>query len=239
MHRFKKEQEVFEIGNVKIGGQPGQLPTVMVGSIFYHGDKLVKDEKKGIFDEDGAEKLLKSEEEMSEKTGNPRMIDVVGESPEALITYIDFIAEVTDSPFLIDGPTADVSIPALEHVAEIGLNDRAIYNSIDPRIKSKEMEAIKEAEVSSAVMLAFNSTNPTIEGRMEAIENLMEIAQEVGIEKPLIDTTVIDIPDPGPAPERYFWRRNAMGFQRAAGRTTPLISGTIERISTRKLTAPA
>ncbi|RLF93139.1 hypothetical protein DRN52_06930, partial [Thermococci archaeon] len=30
MFRFKTEQKVFQIGNVKIGGQPGEYPTVLM-----------------------------------------------------------------------------------------------------------------------------------------------------------------------------------------------------------------
>lgn len=43
---------------MKIGGQPGQLPTVMIGSIFYHKHRIVKDEKTGEFDKAKAEELL-------------------------------------------------------------------------------------------------------------------------------------------------------------------------------------
>ena len=48
MFKFAGDQSVFDIGGVKIGGQPGENPTVMIGSIFYKGDKLVQDERKGI-----------------------------------------------------------------------------------------------------------------------------------------------------------------------------------------------
>jgi tetrahydromethanopterin S-methyltransferase subunit H len=52
---FKTEQKIFDIGGLKIGGQPGQLPTVAVGSIFYHKDKIVIDPKTGSFDRQKAE----------------------------------------------------------------------------------------------------------------------------------------------------------------------------------------
>jgi len=86
MFKFKAEQKIFEVYGVKVGGEPGQLPTVMIGSIFYHGDKLVKDEKKGIFDKDRAEELLKKEEELAHQTGNPRMVDIVAASTTAMET---------------------------------------------------------------------------------------------------------------------------------------------------------
>ena len=33
MFKFDKKQEVFEIGGVKFGGQPGEYPTVLVSTM--------------------------------------------------------------------------------------------------------------------------------------------------------------------------------------------------------------
>ena len=96
MFKFGKEQKIFEIGDIKIGGQLGELPTVLIGSLFHEGHKIVKDRKLGIFDKRRAERLIKVQEEMSEKTGVPCMLDVVAENPEVLIKYIDFVSEVTE-----------------------------------------------------------------------------------------------------------------------------------------------
>ncbi|MEM3793633.1 MAG: tetrahydromethanopterin S-methyltransferase subunit H, partial [Candidatus Bathyarchaeia archaeon] len=85
MFRFEKEQRIFEIASVKIGGQPGQNPPVMIGSIFYTGHEIVKDERLGIFDRKEAENLLAKEAEASDATGLARIVDIVGSYPEALI----------------------------------------------------------------------------------------------------------------------------------------------------------
>jgi len=37
MFMLKAKQKIFEIGGVKVGGQPGEVPTVLIGSIFYLG----------------------------------------------------------------------------------------------------------------------------------------------------------------------------------------------------------
>ena len=50
MFKFDKKQEVFDINGVKLGGQPGQYPTVLVGSMFYNRHNIVSDEDKGTFD---------------------------------------------------------------------------------------------------------------------------------------------------------------------------------------------
>ena len=65
MFIFDKEQKTFEISGIKIGGQPGDIPTVLIGSIFYQGHKIVKDEKKGIFNREKAENLINRQDEFS------------------------------------------------------------------------------------------------------------------------------------------------------------------------------
>ena len=52
MFKFDKEQTVFDFGGVKMGGQPGEYPTVLCGTIFYGGHNIVNDELTGDFDKE-------------------------------------------------------------------------------------------------------------------------------------------------------------------------------------------
>lgn len=221
MQKFEKEQEIFEVGNIKIGGQPGQLPTVMIGSIFYHGDKVVKDERAGTFDKQAAESLLNDEAEIAERTGMKRIVDVVGSFPDPLIKYVDFVAEHTDSPFLVDGTNLDVRLPAVKHVGEVGLADRVIYNSIIPDLKPKEraqeIDAIKDSGIKSAILLTFNPKNPSIDGRLGVMEELLDVANKAGVDKPLVDTTTLDVPDPGPVSKAIFKVKEEYGLPAGSG----------------------
>lgn len=217
MFRFTENQEVYDLNGVKIGGQPGEYPTVMVGSIFYEGQKLVEDSREGDFDEERAEELLKKEEELSEDTGLPRMTDIVSGFEDALIKYIDFVGEKTSSPFLIDGTTSSVRIPAVEHVEEVGLAEKAIYNSISPDCDEEEIEVLGESEIDAAILLCYNPKNPTIEGRMESLEKSMELAEEAGIEKKLVDPSVLDLPDPGPASKMIYKVKEQYGLPAGCG----------------------
>jgi tetrahydromethanopterin S-methyltransferase subunit H len=196
---FKTEQTIFDIAGLRIGGQPGQLPTVMVGSIFYHKQKIVIDAKTGSFDRTKAEEILKAENEISCKTGNPRMVDVCASWPEAFPKHIEFVANTITGPFTIDGTTAEVRIAGAKYAQETGLSNRAVYNSITPETNEAEISAIREAKIRAALLLALNTKNPTIAGRLAVIDVLIEKAKSAGIEKMLIDTTVLDVPDPGPA----------------------------------------
>jgi len=217
MFKFSREQKILDIAGVKIGGQPGQLPTVMIGSIFYHKHKIVIDEKTGEFNEKKAEELLMKEKEISEKTGNPRIVDVCCSWPQAFGKMIDFIARKVDGPFCIDGATAEVRIAGAKYVREVGLSDRVIYNSITPHTREDEITAIRDAKIKSAILLTLNTRNPTITGRIQVMDELLAIAQKAGIENILVDVCVIDIPDPGPISKTIYLVKEKYGLPTGAG----------------------
>jgi len=215
--RFEKEQKVFDISGVKIGGQPGQRPTVMIGSIFYFKHKIIRNEETGDFDKVAAENLLKKEQEMSLKTGNPRIVDVCASSPQSFGKLIDFVARTIEGPFTLDGITGEVRIAGLKYVKEAGLSSRVVYNSISPMTSQEEIEAIKEAAVKSSLLLTLNTRNPTVSGRMQTVAELLTLSQKAGIENTLVDTANIDIPDPGPVSKAIYFVKEKYGLPAGAG----------------------
>lgn len=222
MFRFTSAQRIFDVGGVEIGGQPGELPTVLIGSIFHAGHKIVTDPIQGIFNKKKAESLIRIQEKMSDKTRNPHMIDVVGESTEALKKYIDFISELTETPFLINGPTSSVRIQALNHTAEVGVLDRAVYTSINYTASEDEVTAIREAGLKSAIFQAFNPKNITAQGMPSILEGtnekegLLRIASRAGLQKILILAPVLDIPSIGSASAGIQMLKNNFGLPTGA-----------------------
>ena len=198
MFKFEQKQEVFDVYGVKIGGQPGEYPTELAGTIFYAGHNIISDENKGIFDKDKAETLLNTMDEMTDLTGNPNIVQIFGATPEALLKYIDFETSISDAPFLIDSTSADARIAGAKHVTESGLAERTIYNSINMSIDTEEIEAITNSDITSSIILGFNPTQPGVEGKIELWDNgagilekgLLEIADDCGIFKPLMDVAV-------------------------------------------------
>lgn len=191
--------KIYKVGGVSIGGKRGVNPTVLIGTIFYSGHKIVEDGKKGIFDRDKAEALINRQSEMADRTGNPCMIDLVGDTPEAMVRYLEFASGVSDSPILLDGVDAVTRIGALEHIKEVGMQDRVVYSTISTTTKEDEIKAIKNAKIESAVVFAFSTYDPTPEGKLNLLEKgegkkgLLELAREAGVKKPIIDTAVLDI----------------------------------------------
>jgi len=223
MLKFEREQKVFDIAGVKVGGQPGEYPTVLIGSIFYEKHRIVSDPFRGEFDESVAESLIKRQEELFDKTGNPFMLDVVGLKSEALIKYIDFVSKVTRAPFLVDGPSVEIRMPAMKHAVEVGLKDRVIYNSLDYHVKPEEVSMLKELSVESAVLMAYNPRNVWPEGRLEILRGyegqmgLLEAAEKAGIRNLLVDTAVLDVPSIGYAAKAIYLVKSEHGLPTGCG----------------------
>lgn len=198
MFKFQKEQEIVNIAGVKIGGQPGELPTVLAGTIFYDKHEIVKDVARGLFDRDAAEKLINLQESSADETGNPHIIHIFGTTPESITRYIDFVTDISEAPFLIDSPEGTVRSYAAEYVSEIGLADKAIYNSINMSINASEIEALALSDIDSSIILGFNATDSSLQGRMKMLENgaglleegLLSIADRCGIINKLIDPSI-------------------------------------------------
>lgn len=195
MFRFTTPQITYEIGGVRVGGQPGENPPVLIGSIFYHGHKVVEDESKGVFNRVEAEGLIKTVEELSDKTKLPFMLDVVGSTPEAIVKFIEFTVGVTKAPILIDTlGSIEVSDVALRYVREVGLVSRVVYNSLTIKSKDDEFRMLRENNVKAAVYLLYTDKVMDMNTRLENLESLLKKGKEFGIEKVLVDTFVIDLP---------------------------------------------
>ena len=217
MWNFKVEQKIFQIGGISVGGVPGQRPVVLVGTIFYHRHRLVKDENAGTFDEETAEKLVKAQDEMSDRTGNPCMVDVLGASVPAMKRHLEFVADHTKAPIMIDSPSAEIRATGLSYAKAQGFLDRVVYNSINPSAKPDELKAVQSSGVDSAVFLAYNMRDFSSAGRVAVIRELVNKRQDFGITKPLIDTCVLDLPTLGQAFRALFDLKDELGFPVGCG----------------------
>jgi tetrahydromethanopterin S-methyltransferase subunit H len=190
MFRFEKEQKIVEAGGIKVGGQPGELPTVLTATIFYIGHKIVEDKKQGIFDEKRAEHLINRMDELSDMTTNPFILDVVGTSVEAFQKYIDFISKVTEAPIQIDAISPRLRMETIKWAHEVGLSKRLINNSIYNGVKDTELENLKNCEVKASIILCDNPQDDSTTAKLEILPGILEMADRAGIEGALIDTAM-------------------------------------------------
>jgi tetrahydromethanopterin S-methyltransferase subunit H len=218
MWQTQAEQKRYAFGKVSIGGALGENPTVLVGSIFYYKQKSIDfNEESGEFNHSEAEKLVKTQEEFSDKTGLPCMLDVVIPSRKWIAKVLDFIDSVGATPIFLDAPSAEIRIAALDYVKQTGILDKCIYNSLNPESKTNEFDKIKEVGLKSTVLLAYNTRDMTTVGRVNAIKQILPLAVQSNIEKILIDTCVLDVPTLGSAFKAIFNLKNELGYPAGCG----------------------
>lgn len=222
--QFKAKQKIFEIGKIQIGGVPGERPVVLIGTLFHLGQKIVTDAKKGEFDKAKAEELINMQDEFSDKTGNPCMIDLVASGPDAVSKELEFVMNVTDAPILIDPVGAETKKAAMNYIEEKNLTANVVYNSIIVDTKQEELDLIKKAGITSAILLAYSSRVFTTQGRIDAVNSLLSSVEKIGIKKPLIDTCIMDIPSLGMGCYALFELKDEFGI--------PIGGGTDNAVST-------
>ncbi len=201
MFHFKREQSMVNVAGVKFGGQPGEQPTVLCGTMFYQGHKVVQDEERGLFNRAAAEGLVARQAELSEETGCPAVLHLYARSIEAFERYLDFAEEVWSGPLIIDSADSTTRGEAARLVSEIGYADKTIYNSISLATDGAEAQALKESEIDSAIILAYNPAKPGVDGSLEVLETggsvrdrgLIPQARELGMVNLLIDPGVVPL----------------------------------------------
>ncbi|MCK4332500.1 MAG: hypothetical protein KAV40_02850 [Thermoplasmatales archaeon] len=191
MFSFTKEQEIFDISGIKIGGQPGMYPTVLFGGVFFKGEPDF-DRTKGHL-----QKMLT----LSKKTGNPVIPDFFIKKEEYIEEIITFAEKSLpkNHPFSIDIIEPSIKIKTLEYLHKKNLLSRTIYNSIHIGITDEERETLKKYTPEMAIIVAFNPKDKSPDGKVEVLENgahlidigLLELSKKLGIEKILVDTAAL------------------------------------------------
>ncbi len=198
MFKFEKEQTVHDFNGTMIGGQPGEYPTVLGASIFYNKHEIVKNDHTGEIDKDTAEGLWNRCLELTDITGIPFFIQIIGEFGEAFESYIDWFTSIDNkTAFLMDSSVPAALAHACKYVTEVGVADRAIYNSINGSIGPENIDVIAASDVNAAIVLAFNPADPSVSGRQKVLneggvagqeKGMIQIAEECGITRPILDT---------------------------------------------------
>ncbi|TFG96583.1 tetrahydromethanopterin S-methyltransferase subunit H [Candidatus Thorarchaeota archaeon] len=214
MFDYIAEQKIFEIGGVKIGGIPGLNPTVLISSIFYSKDKLVTDAKTGVFDKKATEDTLSMLASLTEKTGNPTMLDVIGSTPEAMVKYLEFLVDATEFPLVIDGSDSpQVNSAGLMYAKESGFLNRVILNSLTPDTKVDFYDVVQESGLENVILLTFNTESMlSATKRVEVADKLIQKALDIGIKQIMIDTGVLDLPSLGIACKTQHLLKSKYGY---------------------------
>lgn len=194
--RYEKEQKICQIGGIRLGGQPGENPPLLLGSLFQKGDKLVESRKKRKFDRAGATERIKEMERLADETGVPGMVAMVANSPEEMNAYVDFFVSVSDRPFAIDIWVQNTRLEATKYICEQGLQDRLLYNSITPWDEDipGQVAMLRDLGVKHIVVQAFDVEDKTPMGRPKSLRKMLEMVEGGGFESILVDTAVMNLP---------------------------------------------
>lgn len=199
MFRFETEPKTYEIGGVKLGGQPAEYPTIACFSIFQESDRLFdKGSRRKGFNEERGEELLKTAEKYGEETGVSVMADIVASPGEKFNKYVDFVTSVSKMPFCVDAIQMKTKLQGAEYCAEKGLLDRMFYNSItvweeDPVTEIKEMVQIG---VKNVLLVAFDVADQMPTGRISGAQKLLDAMEKADakFETVIVDTTTLNAP---------------------------------------------
>lgn len=200
MARHEVPVKIFEMPGMRIGGRLGELPTVLIGSLFYSRQVEVRDHRRGEFDGTRVREIVHEARSLSERTGNPLVLDVMGYHPEAIKNYLRFVVDLIECPILLDGADSQTRLAGLEEAESLGISSRLIYDAISPDTSEEELRALKDYQIESAIVMAYNKSDFTPEGRIRALAGdgdkpgLLKLAERAGVMKPLIDTVVLDVP---------------------------------------------
>ncbi len=195
--QFNANQITVKIGSITIGGVPGDNPVLLVGSLFYHGDKLLLDEEKGVVDEEKARKQLIDAKTLAEEYGVYFAVDLILPSVKSIDNIMSFVAEFEDLVLFLDSPDPNARVRAYSLVKEYGINHRVVANGIYTNTGEEELKALRNADINTAVLLAFDPANPhqsmMPSDRLRVLEEkLLPLAEKAGIENILVDAVVLD-----------------------------------------------
>ncbi|GBE34218.1 tetrahydromethanopterin S-methyltransferase subunit H [bacterium BMS3Bbin06] len=199
---------------INMGGDLGDTPALLAGSIFYDRQKIVSDPLTGQFDKNEAKRLINLQSKWSEITGIPCCIDVIASTPKAMKTYLDFIVENFEGPIMVDGTSSVVKIEGIRHMAANDLSNRVIYNSISQESTREEFETIGECGVKAVVVLLVESSDFSAEGKIRMMtkeDGLIAKLGAEGVTEFLVDPGIIDLPSMGVAME-VMLKAKEMGY---------------------------
>ncbi len=178
----------------------------------------VSNHAEGSFDKKSVLKWVELAETFSEKSGVPHLLDVMAMYPEAMKKYIAFVSERSNNPFLIDGANPETRLAALKAVKQFGLEKHVVFNGVTPKTSREELVALRISGVRAAVLMAYNELDYSPEGRISILTGsleqagLLDVARTAGIEKPLVDTVVFDVPSVSYAAEAIKLVKERLGY---------------------------
>jgi tetrahydromethanopterin S-methyltransferase subunit H len=201
MFRLSTPPKICRFAGIEVGGQPGERPPLLIANMFQTGDKLFISRKDFDFDRDKAKARLKELEEISATTGIPAMVGMVApKGYDEMRVYTEFFLENSPLPFAVDTWTEKARLETARFIADQGLQDRFLYNSITAWDKDipGQVAKLKEFGIKHVIVQAFDlAGDKRPSGRVKSLDRLLPMVEKGNFESILIDTSVMNLPTIG------------------------------------------
>jgi tetrahydromethanopterin S-methyltransferase subunit H len=164
--------------------------------MFQKGDPLIESRTERKFDRQGARERIRQMERLSRETGVSGMIAMVANSLGEMKTYVDFFVSVTEMPFAIDIWAEKKRLSAAHYIAQLGLQDRLLYNSITPWDKDigGQVAELKDLGIKHVVIQVFDVDDKRPSGRLKSLQRMLPFVEKGNFKSILVDTAVMNLP---------------------------------------------
>ncbi|HUX99379.1 MAG TPA: hypothetical protein VMV49_07480 [Candidatus Deferrimicrobium sp.] len=207
------ELKTVVVDGVSIGGRQGENPSVLIGTIFYSGHHIITDPETGEFNQEKAKQYIKDFMAYSRKYRIPCVLDVVAETPTAMIKFLSFCLDEFNGPILLDG-IYDARLKGIQYVKDCGVANRIIYNSIWKNSES-ELRALKDAGIKTAILFSYDQADSSSIKRYSIMTegtkkypSLIKQAEQAGITQMLIDNVITNFDSIGDVIEANIMFKN-------------------------------
>lgn len=224
------------MGKARFGtGKP-----VLIGSLFYKSDRKVKDHARGAVDMGSLSRELKKVEALKEKVGLDHAIDVIAETPRAMESYLEILAEETGDPLLIGGLNEETRAAGYRKVTELGIAERCGVNSISPATTEAELGVIRKAGMGFAVVQTLDPSAVLPKEKLELLRGgLLERCDNAGLRDIVVDVGIVDFTSAWHAAESIRTINRELGIPAGCAPSNaayqPLASGAINKKAARSM----
>lgn len=180
----------FVLGRVAFG-TPGK--PVLVGSLFYKGDRKVTDHKRGEVDCAKLRWEISTVAKLGSRVGLGCAVDVIAETPQAMERYMALLAEMTEDPLLIGGLNEDSRLAGYSKAKELGITGRCGVNSISTCTTDDELKAMRENGIRFAILQTLDPSAVYPQEKIRLLkDDLLNKCSIAGIEGAAVDVGIID-----------------------------------------------
>jgi tetrahydromethanopterin S-methyltransferase subunit H len=195
------EKDYLKYQNVKVGFGNFKHPPVLIGTMFYQGQRIIDRSDITKFNKEKALKKIDKHIQLSNQYKIPALIEISADSPDAMISYLDFYLDNFKPPFVLGG-TLDARISGVGYLYERGYkSEDFIYNAVSNLKNQTEIELLKKNKIETVIILILGSPSMTSTQRFSYITeksqpnnlSLIEGLKKLGVKHIWVDGGVVDL----------------------------------------------